>query len=525
MHAREEPSAARARTAPQARTQAQARPQPSAPVPTPGGPAPEGLLALQRQIGNAAVSRLVESGEPVVQRKVGFEFEDSQWRPWRRVRRNEGILSNARNQLGGVDQVHPAERKAVLHRGRGYELEADDTPGPNHSNIEFVTKPFEEDATGVAELQDTIADMTTVLTRLDGFVGRPGPGQGAPPFPLGKADKANYVRDPEHRLSGSGGLAARNLLLSGGVKDGAFKMQATSGVPLANLPAVMERLGKDVPGETARQSADRAPERRLVVQDPAAPNEPMEVQGSAPTLARRVVTALQQDAALGPRLTGDTTKLTGFLASVLLTLKLLRRPGGRTAPVKYRLTLLPRNSYAHMFADLPGEQANALREHAGLLVDAVVAVSNARPMIRGDWDANLTAGSALIAPTPGPLARQADGQVAHDPPTRRNEALARVGIGTWLVGVTNGTDLLTPAVLQRWLNGQVDADVREDAAGAMESFGTAQELDGRADGTTLALFEHRGIAPDGAGADLTLARAGANAVDILRFFARLRAEG
>jgi hypothetical protein len=468
-----------------------------------------------------------------IQRRVGFEFEDAHWRPWRRIRRDRGALGRSlrgvRGLVSGLDDdiAEPAARKTVLHSGRNFRLEADDTPGPMMSNIEFVTDPFDETDAGVAALQATMAEIRAIVARLDPFAGRRvGPGEGyTVPFSVSERDyKERYVRHGEHQLSGSAGIEAKDVLLSGGAAGGALKMQATAGIPLADLPEVLERLGRDVPHETPEETAAREPDRKLI-QDLTQPNEPLKVQGMVPDLARQVVGELRNHADLATPLAGDAAALTGFLAAVMLSLKLLQRPGGAGRPIKYRLTFLPRNSFAQMFEILPSQQRAALQAHPDALLDALLTVSNANPLLRSGSDAGLTSASPLIGPNPGAVrSMSAEGTLEREPISGVDAALATVTIRDWIAGITSGRDYLTPATMDKWLADQADVSKsdRENAVGALESFGTADRVDTRDDGEHLPLFETRAIAPLGAGVNLTLTQATYYAERILRLYQRIR---
>ncbi|WP_239336638.1 DUF4157 domain-containing protein [Frankia sp. CiP3] len=493
------------------------------------GPAPD--QNLQRRTKPSARGQRPAAGEAgqIVQRRVGFEFEDNTWRPWRRIRAEHGTMRRFRNIVPAIDddQVSPVERHAVLHNGTDFRLEADDTPGPLVSNIEFVTEPFEETPAGMAALDRALAEMKAIMVRLRAFTGRPGPTvvEGGPPYPLPVRDyKEHFVRHEQHGLSGSGGLVARDTLLSGGSRDGRFKMQATSGVPLTDLSAVMERLGRDVPGETPQQTQERRADRATIYPPDDSP-EFLRVQGRAPNLARQVVAQMQQDPNYATALAASTGELTGFLAAVMLSMKLLRRPPGRNLGVKARLPLMPRNSFAQMFGALPAAQQDAIRNDPLVLVNAVLAVSNANPLLQGGGDQGLAPASALIAPNPG----RVTGVDQHGAPVRApsaafEQALATVTIQDWLTGIPAGQDYLLPQHMQQWLASRpgVSDQAQGEAVEALESFGSAGTPDTRDGGTTLPLFENRAISPRTDRNNLTIDQAATNARFLLDFFTRIR---
>lgn len=468
---------------------------------------------------------------PVVQRKVGFEFEDSAWRSWRRLRQDHGrvgdVLRRARNVLPALDDdlVTPATRKTVLHRGNGFNLESDARPDPVEADLEFVTEPFDETAEGLAALRRTVAEIKTIMRRLDGLTGKPGPVTegGAPPYPLTAKDyKERFVRHEQHQLNGSSGLASKDVLLSDGKPGGLIKMQYTSGVPLADLPRMMEELGRSVPEETEEQTEQRRPDRALIYPEDLR-NETLSVQGQAPSLARQVVESLRGEGTYAMVLGDDTAALTGFLAATILAMKLLQRPGGRTDPVKYRLPLMHRTHFADMFKGLTDEQQKVIGEHPDVMLEHLLRVSNTHPLMMHNRDAGLSAHTPLLAPRPGPL-RRTEGGVVRGTPSSADSALASLTIGAWIKGITTGVDYLTPEGIQQWFSGtdDVSEEDKNAAVSALRSVGTERSLDTREGRSELAVFENRSVAPTGPGGLITIDQAADQAVQFLQYFRRLR---
>ena len=287
-------------------------------------------------------------------------------------------------------------------------------------------------------------------------------------------------------------------------------MQATAGVPLADLPAMMEHLGRGVPGETAEQATEREPARTLITPT-SYDGKLQQVQASAPAMARDVIAALHTERGYAAALHGDTASLTGFLAALLMCVKLLQ---GRQRPVKYNVTLLPRTSFATMVEALPDAQQQAIQTHSRLLVDRLLDVANRTVLLPHSLDANLRPDSPLIA---------APALAPGRSPSSAQTALSRLTIEDWVTGVAHGHDYLVPAEMDRWLTEQhhTDRATRREVTRQLESFGSAPHLDTR--GTTkLALFENRAIAPLGDGVNLSLYQAATNAQALLRFFRDLR---
>jgi hypothetical protein len=425
---------------------------------------PDAIGRLHRQIGNRAVAG-------TLQRAVGFELEDAFWRPWRRTWRN---------------RMYPVERQRVLHRGNGFELQADDSPGPTRSNIEFVTVPFEESTAGINALRTTMQAIRAVVTGgLNPNVGGLGPEypDNAPPHPY---DAARYVPATTIGLTGSRDLPASRTYFSRGVANGQFKVQATAGIGLDKLAGVMEYLGTNPPGETPAQTLERGPARAALYAP--VPEPVLNVLGGARTLAGQVLTAMGNDLVnytVGERatFTAIPPALEGFVASVLATMKLLQLP--LPGVIKYRTALMPRTSYAAMLASLaPAQKAGILRNPASF-ADHLVAVSNATPLLPAvgpiNGDTGLTVGSPFI--------RQA-------PTDPSQAAFGAITIADWIAGMARGRDFLTPADMDRELRRRGSGrGARRAARDLLESFGTIGGMDVRGGAPGLAVFEQRTIKP------------------------------
>ncbi len=76
-------------------------------------------------------------------------------------------------------------------------------------------------------------------------------------------------------------------------------MQVTTGVPLANLPTLMQYLGTNVQGETQQQAVDRAGVVRLMFGQAYATSTSKEMKdvrliGISPALAQEAIDALNE---------------------------------------------------------------------------------------------------------------------------------------------------------------------------------------------------------------------------------------
>lgn len=444
--------------------------------------------AVERRLPNRAL-----------QRRVGFEFEDASWRPWQL--KHTGWWSR-------TTTVAPVPRQRVIDQGQGFELQADDTPGPKESNLEFVTRPFEETDAGLLEARVALDGIAAIYAQsLDPYVGRAGPDTRLqPPYPY---TAASYVHQAQHGLHGGPSIAANDVALSGGRVGGRIKMQVTSGMALRDLPEVMKYIGSNVPGETHQQGLERTPGRSAIAANPG--TSPIQtLVGNVPRLAQLVVARFKTRAewVLTPEDGSplDLEPLVGFAAALLLTIKALQQTD-RTTGIKSRLPLMSRTSFVELINGLPLEHRQALQLLRDDFLDAVLAVSNATPLVprsaQAYYDVDLTRASPL-APAPPP---NFVGVAAPQ------QAVSWLTIGRWYDGLLAGTDYLLP---RSWW--------RRSAKDVLESMGSVAALDApqRAGGPRLGVFENRFIAPPAQGGVLGFAQAYEVAWNQLIFYKQLR---
>jgi hypothetical protein len=446
-----------------------------------------GERALSTPAGDSSHVRSPQPG-PVtsapIQRKVGFEFEDSEWRPW---------------YLGYFSRMYPAERKKVLHHGTGYNLEADDTPGPRKSNLEFVTDAFEVSNNGGIALKTTLTAIRGVVHHLDGLTGTPGP-QGTQdddgPLPPYAFDATRLVSPAQHQFTGPDYGGGQHLYLSGGKAGGRFKMQATSGIGISDIPLVMKYFGSAQLAETPNEKSERDPARTAMIGSPdaAANSSILKVVGGAPAVAQAALLLIGGSPDLSPTeqaaFPANSPEMYGFLSALMLTLKMLQIPLQNV--VKYRIPLMLRTNFANLFALLPLNQQAILTAHPQVLIDSVLSASNTHPlatMVKVPMDTGLTQDSPLIR-TPRARAYGQDVVFPHS-------SLAAFTIGTWITGMTQGVDYLTPVELDAWLKTQGWWWwQRSKLVPLAESFGSIPRNDtAPVGGRGLAIFENRAIAP------------------------------
>lgn len=456
----------------------------------PQAPAGKELLAHE-------LTHVVQQGGATntVQRSVGFEFEDSSWRAWK-------------YDIGGL---RPAARKEVLHQGNHFTLEGDDTPGPQASNLEFVTEPFETTPAGIGQLNATMTEIKDIVGRIGQFSGRTGN--------LDNTAPDQFVLGHQHQLQ------QPNTRLSAGQPHARFKMQATQGISAEDLPTIMKYLGTNVPGETAPETQERAPARQAMYGDQQ-PTNLTNLLGSTPALARQAVdNFVPQLTAAEQPLFANPSALIGFVSALIMYLKLLAVQSGNV--LKYNIPLLARNNFVALYQSIPFTQRYCLRQagNSNLFFQSILFGANQQAFIPrpapaggGFWDANRQLGDPL---TNLRIKRTADG-----PAWDRMRVMDSLTIQDWLQGIVlNQVDHLQPHTILNWLNNHenhvLDDDQRRRAAGMLESFaslgGNKDEAE-QAGKSKLGIFENRGIAGNNLNEDI----AHHKALNYLTFFVNLR---
>jgi hypothetical protein len=479
------------------------------------------VLRAQNLIGNRAVTHLLGGGlsspdaaqqaepaptpEPAaVQRKIGFEFEDRHWNSWRHRATDDG------------DQVETVKRKETLHNGPHYRIEGEDSFAHlGATTIEVVTEPFEETAEGVASLTQSMDDVKRRVQQLDHFAGkRPGPdiqpGRHTYPMPP-ESPEPRFVRRDEHEFSGSGGLAADAILLSGGTPGFRIAMQYTAGLALRDIPEALETAGTN-PREP-RSDVRRRQRVRQQLYPPRDNTANLRSVGEAPGRASALAARLEDIPAYADALDGDQSDLVGFLSALVLTVDRLQTSGELQSSmdyVKIRLPQMPRNNFVQMLRAVPEAQRVAIEKAPDVLAEQLVA------LLRENHD-QLALDSALIPPN-----TVTDGD---DDATRAGTHVATLTVREWIRGIAHGTDHLSTAGMREWLRPlDIPEAERTRAADSLESVGALESVDTRTeDGESLFQFENRRVKPalpDGE-TIMTMPRAATAAIEILDYFAKL----
>jgi hypothetical protein len=419
-------------------------------------------------------------GQKAIQRKVGFEFEEERWRAW-----------IDRPLIG----PRPAKRKEVLHAGTGFELQADDSLGANQPTIEFVTKPFAPSIVGIGELTTAMGEIKHIMQSIAPFRGR-------------DETQGNYVMSNEHQLSNA------SVRLSQGHSIGLFKMQATQGISLEDVPTLLKYTGANVPGETLAEQGDRAGSRSLM-RGNLAPGATGNVIGSAPALADTAIQRLITNGAgltAADRLvfTANAERLAGFLSLVMIYVKMLSAPNQLW--VKYMLPILARTDFATMFALLPLDQKTALGDHnSQAFIDAVIFAANSVALIpalgAGHYDTGYMPASPLLR--------------AYQPMNETAPVMQSLSISEWLRGISGipPVDHLNVDNIKPWLETNEpnlwfwNRNKKSEYLESVSSMQGHTEPRERVGASRLIILENRGIAPGGGVYNNTYGGAGPGKMD------------
>jgi len=375
------------------------------------------VLALQRQVGNAALTRMLEEREATdrphahdrvngngvpVQRNVGLEIEDSNW-----------------HTSGEGDRRLP-KGTPVVHRNY-FQLQAEDP-----DNVEMVTDP-----PGMANRGD-YDRMTASMGRLEAEL----------ISQQYRVDMAgNAARFRANRLEGG----VSDAFLSPGVRW-APHMQVTAGVPLAGIPTFFERLKGEQVNVQTRQADQVDARLRSLLRLPAA--------ATAPTPAK--VGGSSSDEPPRSEYRAPSRELLGFTA--LLNHYLFEganRPHAQFAKAVY--AVMARTDFAASFALLEHEERESIAQHLTEWVELMASsfAYDAKTRTYG-----LPAGPVLGAEIKDAFGEGESARAGRVTTTRKD----------WLRGMVNGHDLLSThgreADPSRGNNEQErlgrDVDVREE---------------------------------------------------------------
>lgn len=422
------------------------------------------LLALQRSAGNRAASAYragagaigavtarptearsvpahpAPSVQPVVQRKVGFEFETGMltatYAPGtsrKRLRKGNTDDYQTRDYLD-VDNDSPLEgapltfnamqkkEPIVNHRGDPFTAEADEDVDSGKSNLEYVTKPFDDSPQGESEMRATVTKMALMHADL-----------------LERATKAKKtVPVKAKELSRYGTPTDGTAILASAGSTNAT-VQASVGLRLDRVVDLMSQMGGIQPGESQQKQQEMREGRGMLgkgLESPVGVNiddTNANITGAAPRFAEMVFDEFNRDRGRQFQMTAlqrDRAKVLGIVS--LAVQYVLTAPSVATYP-KVMAPLMARTDFVGLFAQLTDRSQRMLRANNGqLFVDLVLTACGKRGQ---QYPANQALIPSVYSDSRFDRQRQA-GYVS----TTMLSGLTR---DRWLRGIPAGTDFLT----------------------------------------------------------------------------------
>lgn len=311
------------------------------------------ILNLQSKAGNAAVSRSLTQDRPVLQRDIGFEFEDRYFRTrqlgrWRFMRVRKRL---PQMNLQDLKDEPKLEKNTTLLDRADVALKTDDSG--SESDGEFVTDPFPETEEGKARLNQAFSAMKIFEDRL----------RRQPHAPICIAELAGNsfeVRAPR-------AIALPQDLPSKGFRGGP---QMTMGLGLKNIPTFIDDLVGRVGQQSHQQLQERRPGRLLVRPGTGAQTPVLDAAGG---LVRGVDVANQAIRAYSDRVSNrvpeeengikPSDELRGLLALIYSITESAPNLGAYGF-LKATSGLLAKTDYASLFKSLPEDEKRYLSERA-----------------------------------------------------------------------------------------------------------------------------------------------------------------
>lgn len=466
--------------------------------------------------------------EPIIRRKIGFEFEDNHWESYEHV---PGLSKEEENKGKGKPEpdtewkVNPAyvpkgghniwaragghinetvkqydarafTKKEKLHHGTGFDLESDGPYKQGRMDIEFVTQPFEEGQSGYKQLKTALSGIEKVMDMLEAM------------SPMPRSAEAGAFYTPwEH------GLSNDDVLLAGGSKRANFKMQVTHGVRLEDIPALFETFGSRQEDEGKETEKARGPARALV-------GSKLELQqkimAEAPGQARLMVNGLMNAELIkeGP----GVPALTGFLTyalSYVQWVQVLSWDG-----LKIALPFMSRYDFGKLFGMLPPEQQAALQSPRGreVLIHLFSVVLQKWGVRNGKRTAPLTGESPLMK-------FESEGLKFPAQKLRFYKLLEKLTTADWVNGILNGHDYLTASGMMAYLKqegfGEQALEFEKSVSIFSRGHAATKTLVGAED--DLAIMENRMIDPRGR--ELDMDEAASVSLAYHAFMSQMKAKG
>lgn len=342
------------------------------------------------------------SGDLVLQRKIGFEFEYPNWQTVEASNKHFAAAS-----AFPPDETHwkRIPKGKALVRDNGFELQADDDPGGGaRSDLEVVTKAFDESPGGRTELRATMQAIQNSLGQITANFNN---WATAGHLPRATDLPGNPVRNRSFLYPASGG-------------EFRAKPQTTIGLSLDKIADLLEDIFA-APAETLGQAASRREGRReLTGWDPAAAaaGQIMTTQGEAPTQARQAIAAYTGANAGAPALSNE---LVGLLSLIMAYLRMADQGLVRS----YAKTIAPvmaRTDFGAMFKMLSQPEQNWYKAHSGQPLFDLVS--------QAPWFTTMAPADEVFS----------QGIAAATHGVGQAQGLSR---GKWIKGIASGTDYLT----------------------------------------------------------------------------------
>jgi hypothetical protein len=421
------------------------------------------------------------SSTPQIQRDVGFEFEDGSWRTWIW----EFLLCGSRYAAGTETQgCRKARKGEVLHKGTGYEAQADYLDG--QADLELVTDAFEETNAGEAKLKVALREMRALYKNLNKFVGK-------------KEKEGEFAQGREV------GFSNTYALLSQGKVDGAIKMQATTGIALEKLPGVMDTFGLPVGTETEEQRQERLPKRNFMW-------SPKKIEGKEQDAYGKILgqASAMADNALKlvgiPENKAGREKLRGFLALLLTSVRAYGTKSDTTTredAAKHRLPFMYRTDMSKIFSLIPAELRGAVSDATPTMIDAIVTTANTfkNANLEQEYKPNAAVFAGIKRLIRGKMGKDVTFQQAST-----EVALPELTLEKWISGILDKNrpkDYATEANLPGFLTefqaskGVVlDQNALKDRVQRVRGIGgLGPKVDKSSRGEEVPIFENRKLAP------------------------------
>jgi len=374
------------------------------------------------------------------------------------------------NQVPKVAEqgLQAAGKKGALHTEKDFKIEADGPYEQGRMDIEFVTSPFEETKAGLKDLEQVMKRIRVIMKDIGTY---------AP------ADytKGVFVTPPQNRFN------AGNVFLGGGSPTAGFKMQATKGIPLSDIPILMKYLGNSdnhAATESKTETKEREHSRRLMRGDDTKASQDTKSLDVSPGLADTVLRLLINPHRIFSE-TDDLSALRGLVSYMLFYIVQLNHahPEG----IKMRLPLMSRFSFSALFGQLPKDQQKVLSANTN-------AIAHAINQVLSGYLKDFTLHTPLVNFGPLPNKYTRGGHQAFF------DLFKKLSVRDWIYGIVeDGVDRLTVTGMKDHLK-----QVGEDTAAAATAYdkslsiylrghANADNLVGKVDG--LAIMENRDINP------------------------------